>query len=397
MTVQTTGTNKTYDVIFAGAGLANCLAAYRLKAAHPDMDILLVDAADTIGGNHTWSFHTTDVSKEQYRWLQPFVATSWKDQKVIFPDHTRTTGTGYNSVTSDTFAKVITEALGDCLLLGTPVKTLAADGITLDNGHRLEAKAVIDGRGAKPDPNLKLAFQKFVGLEIRTKQPHGETTPVIMDGSVEQLDGYRFVYTLPFDDHRIMVEDTYYSDGKDLSKEQIKQRLFDYIASKGWEIDEIEREEDGILPITLDGDIEGYIDNWTPGVARSGMRAALFHPTTGYSLPDAVQFADKLAELTDFSADNVVAFSRNHTRGIWNQRRYFRALNRVLFLAPEPQNRYIILQRFYTLSENLINRFYAGKLTVADQVRILVGKPPVSIVKAIKTLPASSARHVTNT
>ena len=43
------------------------------------------------------------------------------------------------------------------------------------------------------------------------------------------------------------------------------------------------REECGSLPIPLGGDIGAF---WRDDVVRLGMRAGLFHPTTGYSLPD---------------------------------------------------------------------------------------------------------------
>ena len=56
----------------------------------------------------------------------------------------------------------------------------------------------------------------------------------------------------------------------------------------GWKIDRVLREEDGVLPITLGGDIDAFWDE-APGIPRSGLKAALFHPVTGYSLPQAVQ------------------------------------------------------------------------------------------------------------
>ena len=37
-----------------------------------------------------------------------------------------------------------------------------------------------------------------------------------MDATVPQRDGFRFVYTLPFAPDRVLIEDTYYSDGLDL-------------------------------------------------------------------------------------------------------------------------------------------------------------------------------------
>jgi lycopene beta-cyclase len=61
-------------------------------------------------------------------------------------------------------------------------------------------------------------------------------------------------------------------------------------------------------------------------------------------------------------------------------------LSRMLFGAAEPQRRYRMLERFYRLPEPLIERFYAGRSTPADRLRILAGRPPVPVAAAIASL-----------
>jgi lycopene beta-cyclase len=58
----------------------------------------------------------------------------------------------------------------------------------------------------------------------------------------------------------------------------------------------------------------------------------------------------------------------------------------MLFGAGKPENRYRMLERFYRLPEPLIERFYAGRSTRADMVRILAGKPPVPLAGALSSL-----------
>ena len=91
--------------------------------------------------------------------------------------------------------------------LNTRVKELEADYVILEDGQKLQANCVLDARGFEPNENVFLGYQKFVGRTIRTKEPHGLKRPIIMDATVAQLGGYRFVYCLPFTEHEVLVED----------------------------------------------------------------------------------------------------------------------------------------------------------------------------------------------
>ena len=76
-------------VVLVGGGLANCLIALRLKALRPDLRLTLIESAGTLGGNHTWSFHSTDVSAAILNWLQPLASYSWNHYDVRFPGRER--------------------------------------------------------------------------------------------------------------------------------------------------------------------------------------------------------------------------------------------------------------------------------------------------------------------
>jgi lycopene beta-cyclase len=282
--------------------------------------------------------------------------------------------------------------LGDAVRPGSPLAAVDAGSVELESGERFAAPCVIDGRGAEPSGALQLAFQKFLGLELRLTAPHGETVPVIMDAAVGQDDGYRFVYTLPFSADTILIEDTYYADGPALDPAMLRRRIEAYAARKGWVIAEVLREETGTLPILLGGDIEAFWRQNETGAARIGLRACLFHPTTGYSLPDAVAMADAVAELPELTTENVAALTKACSKRLWQERGFYRMLNRMLFLAAEPDKRFKVLQRFYQLSEPLVERFYRAASTQADKARVLIGWPPVPIHRAIAHIRETNFR-----
>jgi lycopene beta-cyclase len=380
-----------------GGGLANSLIAHRLLDDDPKFPLVVIERQPSLGGHHTWSFHDSDLTASQRRWLKPMIVQSWPTQELRFPRRHRAMDTGYNSVSSDRLHEVVSHKLGDRCMLDATVTEVSATRVTLDDGTTIEADAIIDGRGHSKDHYLDVAFQKFVGLFLRLEKQHELSGPILMDATVDQLDGYRFVYTLPFSSHELLVEDTYYSDAPDLDTAELPKRILAYVSRQGWVVAEQTGMEAGVLPIVLGGDIDSLWRQSPTGVARSGMRAVLFHPTTGYSLPDGVRLADAIAELKDLGSGAVYELTKRRSMQLWREHAFFRLLNRMLFRAARPEQRYRIFERFYGLRQPLIERFYAGHLKWSDKLRLLTGRPPVPIHRALRCLfeprrPVADAR-----
>jgi lycopene beta-cyclase len=371
-----------WDLILAGGGLANGLIAWRLRTQQPGLRILLLEAGGRLGGNHTWSFHDSDLDAAQRAWIAPLVAHRWPRYDVVFPDHARTLDGGYASIASTGFADVIEAALGPALRLDTRIAAVSPTRVVLDDGEVLDARAVIDGRGMRPSSRLALGWQTFLGQEVRLAAPHGLAAPIIMDASVEQQGGYRFVYVLPFDAHRLLIEDTHYVDSAAWEPARLRANIAAYAHARGWRIAEVLREEEGRLPIVLAGDFDDYWKDLA-GQPSVGLRAGLFHSTTGYSLPLAVRLAERIAAMRTIDAPGLFAVIHDEARREWRRQRFFRLLNRMLFLAGSPDRRWRVLQRFYRLPASLIAHFYAGRLSWQDKARLLSGKPPVPVGQAV--------------
>ncbi len=372
-------------MVIVGGGLAGALAALALADARPDLPVLLIEAGTQIGGNHVWSFFDGDLDAAGKALVAPLIPVRWPRHHIDFPARKRTLGFGYNSIHSEKLDALVRARLDPTsVMTGIAVIQVAPDAVTLADGRRIAARGVIDARGPSgPMAGLELAWQKFVGIEFAVPG-HGLDAPIIMDGTVEQIDGYRFVYSLPFAPDRIFVEDTYYSDGPELEVAAIRGRIHDYAAVKGWQ-GAVLREEIGLLPVLLDGDPDVFWPAEDP-VARLGVAGGFFHPTTGYSLPLAVANALALAEVGNWSSSALAQWSRARFIDHWNNGRFFRALDRMLFRAAAPDQRVRVFEHFYRLREPVIARFYAGRLSLTDQLRILTGKPPVPVGNAMKAL-----------
>lgn len=373
------------DIAIVGGGLAGGLIAYVLSVRRPDLSVRLVEPASVFGGNHVWSFFSTDIADND-RWIiDPFVDHRWSGYEVRFPEYSRRLDTGYNSVRSDHYDAKLRELLPASVPVQAAAVELSRTTVTIDTQRKIEARGVIDARGARPTDLLEVGWQKFIGHEVRLSHPHRLTGPIVMDASVDQFDGFRFVYVLPFAPDRLFIEDTYYSEGADIDEGALSDRINAYAVVQGWEIAETLSCERGALPVTMAGDFDAY---WREGgeAGKVGMRAAMFHPATGYSLPDAVRTASAIAALPDLSGDAIHDALYALAKKRWDAGGFYRLLNRMAFRAATPEERYVIYQRFYRLRPALIERFYAGQSTLFDKMRVLAGKPPVPIGRAMKVL-----------
>ena len=374
------------DVAILGGGLAGGLIALALAQMRPELDVRIIEAGASLGGNHVWSFFESDIAAAD-RWLvEPLICHRWQGYDVAFPAHNRTLEAGYNSIRSSRFDGVVRGRIAPERIIRAQVASINADGVQLEGGRTVIARHIIDARGPGDLSTLDLGWQKFVGQSLTISGGHGLTRPIIMDATVDQAEGYRFVYCLPFDAETVFVEDTYYSDTPELDVDVIRERISDYVAAKGWQIAARGDEETGVLPIVIAGDFDAYWNSTGADTGKAGLRAGLFQATTGYSLPDAVRLAVAIPPLLDLEPPHFAAAIKRIAGRGWKRNGFFRMLDTMLFRAAAPDQRYRVLERFYTLSPALIARFYAGTSTLGDKIRVLSGKPPVPIWKAIRAL-----------
>ena len=312
----------------------------------------MIDRGTRPGGNHTWCFHADDVTEDMRAWIDPLVVSRWDSYDVAFPDHARTLASPYACVTSDRLA----ERVLDCVeFVGST--TAVVDGATrvTAGGTTFEGR-VIDARGPEHGAPSACGWQKFLGQELVTASPHGVTRPILMDATLPQTDGFRFMYVLPLASNRLLVEDTYFSDTAYLDAAHLRGEIAAYATR--WPAARVEREETGVLPLPW------AMPPASPAVA--GYAGGWFHPVTGYSFPIAARLAHAIAN------GGVDELAAAHNK----QLAFALRLNKLLFHWFRPAQRWHVLARFYRLPEAVIRRFYALELTALDRARILVGRPP---------------------
>ncbi|PZT87408.1 MAG: lycopene cyclase [Citromicrobium sp.] len=398
---------REIDLAIVGGGLAGGLIALAVHRAQPQMSLALFEAGEQLGGNHRWSWFGADLSAAGTALLDPFAKAQWSDgNEVRFPAYTRRLSADYRSLDSRDFDAALQRLLpAGSIHTATPVATLAADGVTTAAGETWRARAVIDCRNGAPGGHLRGGWQVFLGQNLATAAPHGLDRPIIMDATVDQIGGYRFVYVLPLAPSEVFVEDTYYVDshafdapgrgatatGRAPSRGALRARIAEYAAARGWEI-RVLHEEHGTLPVITGGDFAAHRKRHEiQGVALAGARGGFVHPLTSYTLPIAVDNALAIARHCALPGHRLADFVADRAHAHWRATAYYRLLGKMLFDAAEPEQRYRIFQRFYRLPEPLIERFYAARSTSLDKARILTGRPPVPVSRAVKALLGNGA------
>lgn len=378
------GTDKEFfkDVIIVGGGLSGCLLFYFLKKRFPHFTIAIFEKK-RLCGNHTWSLHSGDVPLSLEKEFNDLVSIGWASYEVHFPEYSRHLSSGYASIFSSDLAKKVTaaQASADMICEHASVEIINPTTVQAEQ-TTWTARWVVDCTGWKALTG-PLGYQKFVGLELEFSSPHRLKHPILKDVRLSQTDGYRFMYSLPFSETTLLLEDTYYSNSPELNRQQCEEQIHKYAHKYFPGEFKVVRREEGCLPLCLSEQM-----SFQSKSLRLGAASLFYHPVTGYSIPQTLQMLEQLLE--GFAkGDSAIEMMVGQTKFYQQKARAFSfllMLNRMLFLAAAPEKRYIVLQRFYKLPEDLIHRFFRGEMSVIDQARTLIGRPPVSIFKALKAI-----------
>jgi lycopene beta-cyclase len=361
--------------LLLGGGLANALLALRLEKM--SADYLIVERGPRLLGGQTWSCQLSDVEAVDLSFLTSLGDAQWPRYSVAFPDYTRVVESPYLTLRSEDLRRRLVEMIPSQKIR---LNSQARDFSQKDFDH------VVNATGFSESPK-DCGFQKFVGWDLNFDRPHAVEHPLLMDATVDQKDGYRFFYLLPFNERRLLVEETRYSNFPEVDHADFTDGISEYLSERfsGHTWTRV-REESGSLPIPW---------KMNPAAGKFGVEGGYFHPVSGYSLPYAVGTSRQLVEHVTSGLSVTEALAKIGAVQSKN-RSYYLMLNRMMFLASPPSERRKIFERFYRLDDGLIRRFYAGHPTMMDKIRMLTGKPPVKVTDALRALSKREGRPVWN-
>lgn len=295
--------NKSYDIIIAGAGLSGLSLAYYLAKGGYAGNVLLVDASFAPVNTKTWCFWSKErpefapvVYKE---WRKTFFSAFDFDAFLYMNKYT------YYCIRESDFKEYILTELrkySNFSLLEEAVLDFTSSkkkGVMVTKSSETLIADYIFQSIVKPESadsnNLKYPLiQHFYGIDIQTKASVFDTsTFTIMDVDETFDDGFAFMYTLPFSHDRALIEYTVFSNTV-LKKKEYKKKIRAFIFNKYRFTKSdytIHRKEFGMIPMD-DRPFEPMLEH---NIFNIGTVGGFTKPSTGYTFSRVQNYAKKLA------------------------------------------------------------------------------------------------------
>lgn len=353
---------KEQAISIVGGGFSGALLALKLLERKDKPKLNVFEKNREVVPDRVISFHGTDISQLELKWITPYLRNNWNAQEVRLGNERRILHTPYYSIDSAKLRKQTVTSLKENLHTG--------------NSSRIHSETVIFSTGYTSKDNC--GWQKFLGLEFELKKPHGLHWPIIMDARCEQTDGFRFIYVLPWNETSLLIEDTHYSDHPEIDENHYASEIYRYAKREGYEIKNEIRREMGALPIPFSLP--------TPPSLSIGALGGFFHPLTGYSVPFSLELSTRISALPQLNSHSIEQTLSNYRKELHDSQIFSLLLSNLLFKAAKPEDRHLVFEKFYRNPQDLLERFYSLKITKKDKLKIFTGKPPVPVFKAMKII-----------
>lgn len=310
---------KQYDYIICGGGLSGLSLAYYLKKSKlAAKSILLIEPKEKNTYDKTWAFWEQspgmfeDIVCRKWDFVQ-LVDAYGKAQKLDMGDYQYKLIRGadfYDFVVAELKKHEGIEWLKDS------VRNIKEDTegaiVETQTGELLKATYVFDST-YKLDLTLRYnhnLLQHFKGYLIQTEKPCFDSAlPVMMNFNIEQKGDCRFIYILPFDEHKALVEYTLFSETL-LATDEYDTELDKFITGQLCTSYKIINEELGAIPMS-DVDTEEYPSKH---VVRIGTSGGYTNPSTGYTFQNTQRKLKKIVETMEETGSPKVKENWFHKR-----------------------------------------------------------------------------------
>lgn len=382
------------DILIAGAGCAGLsLAVHLQRETGARRSVVLVDPRQQHSYDRTWCYW--NLCRHPF---EAAVTHLWRSWRVTWEGGEaigRSDELAYHYLPSDVFYRLALANLASSpdvtLIRGARVRQIeeTADGIVADtDAGPMRARVAFDGRPpARVEPGRKgrdvAMLQHFLGLLIETDGPcFDPSTATLMDFRVEQDEGVRFMYVLPLNERRALVEDTFFGGtprSADVHLGSIRRYLADRYGLTEWRV--LHRES-GVIPM----DTRIPEPRTHSRVCPIGVRAGMARPASGYAFlaiqRDSARLARQVAEGN--ASDPIDAPAPYGEATVFLDRVFLSYLLRHPDQGPR-----LFAALFRRVPPEPLARFLFDGGTVTDRLRVMAALPKVALTgEALRWLAA---------
>jgi len=369
---MTLSDSTPYDYVFLGLGCGNGLMLLQLEAEGmlTNKRILVIEPNQIIKNDRTFCFWM-EPERVNSCFLSTLVETQWSKvhvgEKVQSLDSLR-----YYRISGRTLSEnvqsLLTRENARIIQIkydGIPAAVGENPQITI-LGEQLTASLVFDNRPpsyVEPNASETRLFQSFYGWEIKSDLPVFDADCfTMMDFNVQQEGATQFMYVLPFDAHRALVEITRFGEEL-LPSERAEQALLSYLTKHAIPFS-IEDKEKGVIPMFSHSiSVNKSSNTWI----NTGERAGMLKPSTGYSFERSLTFAKQ-----------VVQGIKSNREPIQSRKTRFAYYDRLLLqlLRDQPaQGSRIFTQLFKQNAATQVFKFLDERSTFCEDLQILKSLP----------------------
>ncbi|MCL7971044.1 MAG: lycopene cyclase family protein [marine benthic group bacterium] len=370
------------DVLIAGAGCAGLSLAVHLLDAAPDLEILLLDPRESHVRDRTWCFWSGARHP-----FEDAVRHSWNRWRVVTDRGEVERGSesvAYQCIPADAFYERALDRIERAprarLARGVSVEGFrqSEGSVTaVTSAGELRAARAYDGRPpeARPVPPGEIHWlQHFVGLEIETvERAFDPGVATLMDFRIMDGADIRFMYVLPLDERRALVEDTFFGGETRPEAEyvdSIRRYIRDRLGVESWTERHRER---GAIPMSTVPPVESALSRVTP----IGVRAGLARPATGYAFLAIQRRSRRIAvHASRVGLDSPPASGRPYPRATAFLDRVFLAyLDREPRAAPE-----MFRSMFAGVEPERMARFMFDGGSRSDRIALMRSLPAAPLI-----------------